>query len=118
MQSENWRTGCRKEIGLVAPGRGCTCLEVPWQQFSDAVDRMITDACKYADQVSFRVQTIQLGRADQTVNRSGTFTTGIGAGEEIILPAECDGAQCPLGRIVVDLQQPIIAIAHKGRPAS
>jgi hypothetical protein len=48
---------------------------------------VVGDAGEDIAQVSFRVEAVQLGRADQAVEGGGTLTSRIGAGEEIILPS-------------------------------
>ena len=47
---------------------------------------MVGDAGEDIAQVSFRVEAVQLGCADQAVESGGTFTAGVGSREEIILP--------------------------------
>lgn len=51
----------RRSSGLVSS-------EVPGQQFIDAVDWVICNAREDVAQVGFRVEGVQLGRADQAVD--------------------------------------------------
>ncbi len=67
--------------------------EMPWQQFLDAVDGMLGDAREHLAQVSFRIQAIELGRADKAVEGGGSLATSVGSRKEKILPSLSDTAQ-------------------------
>jgi hypothetical protein len=54
-----------------------TCEEVPGQQLVDAVDGMIGDALEHMAQIEFRIEAIQLGCAQKSINRSRAFSAGI-----------------------------------------
>jgi len=45
-------------------------------------------------------------------------SAGIGAGEKIILAADCDAAQGTFGRFVVESQATVVEASDEGRPAS
>lgn len=47
---------------------------------------MFGDASKDLAQVGLGIQAIELGRADQAIERRSSFAAGVGAREEIILP--------------------------------
>lgn len=49
---------------------------------------MLCDACKHVTQVSLGIDTVQFGRADQAVNRGGSFAPGIGTRKEVIPAAD------------------------------
>jgi hypothetical protein len=53
---------------------------------------MVGDAREHFAQVLFRVQVVEFGRADQGVEGGGALTARIGAGKEVILAAQGDGA--------------------------
>jgi len=50
---------------------------MPRQQFLDSVDGMVGDALQDLAKISFRVEAVQFGRADQTVDGGSPFPTGI-----------------------------------------
>jgi hypothetical protein len=60
--------------------------DVPGQQLCDAVDRVIGDAAEHLAQVGFGIEAVELGAFNKGVDRGGALATGIGAGEQIILP--------------------------------
>ena len=51
----------------------------------DAIDGMLSNARKHVAQIGFWVGAIELGSPDQSIDRLGTFTAGIGTEEEKIL---------------------------------
>jgi hypothetical protein len=61
--------------------------DIPGQQLFDAVDGMVGDARKHIAQVALGVETIQLRRADQAVDRGGTLAAPVRSSEQIVLPA-------------------------------
>ena len=71
-------------LGLV---RGVTRLgDVPGQEFSDSVHRVIGNARQDLAQIGLRIEAVEFGRADQAVDGGSALAAGIGAGEKIILP--------------------------------
>jgi hypothetical protein len=77
--------------------------QIPGQQFLDPIGGMVGDPGEHVTQVGFRIQAVQLGRPDEAVERGSSFTAGIGAGEEVVLPPQGDRAQGTFGGVVVDL---------------
>lgn len=75
---------------------------------------MLGDAFEDVSQVGLGVDAVELGGTDQAVDVGGTFAAGVGAGEEIILPTERDGAQRALGGVVVNLPTSICARPWQG----
>ena len=57
-------------------------------------------------EIDLRVEAVELGCAEQRVDGSGAFSSGIRAGEEVVLAAEGDDAQRAFGGVVVDLELP------------
>ena len=57
--------------------------EVPRQQLLDAVDGMIGDAFEHVAQIEFWIKAIQLGCAQESIDRSRAFSAGIRTGEEV-----------------------------------
>jgi hypothetical protein len=45
------------------------------------MDGMIRDVRKHMTKVCLRIKSVELGRANQAVDRGGTLSAGIGAGE-------------------------------------
>ena len=63
----------------------------------DAVDEMVGDAFEHLAQIEFRIDAVQFGGAEQTVDRSRTFSTGIGTSEQKVLSAKSHCAQITFG---------------------
>ena len=57
---------------------GWPCGESPGQKLMDASDGMIGYGFEDLAQIEFRIDAVQFGRAEQSVDRSRTFSTGIG----------------------------------------
>ncbi len=60
--------------------------KVPGQKLVDAVDGMVGDTFEHMTEIEFRVDAVQFGRAQQSIDRSRAFSSGIRACEEIVLP--------------------------------
>lgn len=56
---------------------GLRCSEVPGQHFVDARDGQIGDALQHVLQVAFRGDAVELGGADQRVDRRRRVSAGI-----------------------------------------
>jgi len=91
--------------------------DIPRQQFVEPIDGVIRDALEHVVQVGEGLDVVELGGADEGVERRGALSAGIGSGEEIILSAQGDTAQRTFGVVVVDLDAPVVEIAGQGRPA-
>jgi hypothetical protein len=52
--------------------------------------------------------TVVRGTLDEGVHCRGATAAGVGAGEQIILPADRDAAQGTLGRVIVEREPAII----------
>ena len=65
--------GSRRDFDLLGHG----ACEIPRKELVDLVDGMIGDACEHFPQVRFRIQPIELGRADQAVERGGSLAASI-----------------------------------------
>jgi hypothetical protein len=76
------------------------CRQFPGQQLLDPVDRMIGDAPHYARQIPFRVDPVQLRRANQAVDRRRPLAAGIGTGEQIVLASQRDRTQSTFGGVM------------------
>src|SRR5215813_2266058 len=79
---------------------------------------MLCDARQEVPQVSFGVDTVQLRRSDQAVERCGTLPTAVRSSEQVVLPPKSHGTQRSFGSVVVDLQPSIMAVAHQRFPSS
>jgi len=66
--------------------------EIPGQQFFDAVDGVLCDAGQYVPQVTLRIDSVQLGCSDQTVNCCGAFSTAIRSREQVVLSSQSHDA--------------------------
>ena len=61
----------------------------PRQKLVDPSDGVIGDAAEDVMQTSFRIEAVALGTLDRGADRGGALAAGIGAGEQMILAAEC-----------------------------
>ena len=68
-------------------------LPIPRQEFDDTIVWMVGDAGEDVAEVGFRVDAVELGGFDERVHGGSSFAAAIGAGEEIIFPADGDAAQ-------------------------
>ena len=69
-------------ISLIQP---CPDLgEVPRQQFTDPFDRMIGDTFQYMAHVEFRIEAVEFGCSQQSIDRSRAFSSSIG--RQLIVP--------------------------------
>src|ERR1039457_2569854 len=105
-----WRVSGGPAGGLERGG------QVPGQQFSDVLNGMVGDLTEHRAQVEFWIEAVELGRADQRIDGGGPFAARVGAGEEIVFPAQGHTAQRPFGRVIVDLQQSIIDVTRERTP--
>lgn len=62
---------------------------------------MVGDALQNLAQVAFGVQAVELGRAQQGVERRRTLSAAIRAGKQVVLPPNRNRAQRPFGRRVM-----------------
>jgi hypothetical protein len=90
--------------------------DVPGEQVGDAIDGVIGDAGEHVAEPGFRVEAVELGGFDQGVEGRSAITAGVGAGEEVVLPAEGQRPDLPFGGVVVDLQPPVVEVAAERRP--
>src|SRR5207244_2466494 len=100
----------RRSGGLVLRGG-----PIPGQELVDALGRVSCEPSQDVAQPSLGVETVELGGLGQRVDGSGALAAIIGTCEQPILAAEGDGADCPLGRIVVDLDAAVVAVAGELR---
>jgi hypothetical protein len=56
---------------------GVSGIEIPRQQFVDAVDGMVGDTRQHLAQIGFGIETIEFRRTDQAVDGSGAFSTRV-----------------------------------------
>ena len=69
--------------------RGCGRVfggEVPGKQFVDPVNRVLGDAGQNLAKISFRVQTVEFGGADQRVDGGSAYAAGVGPTKKVVLP--------------------------------
>ena len=56
-------------------------FQVPWQQIGDAADGVLGDSGEHGAEIVFRVDAVELGRADERVDGSGALAACVGAGK-------------------------------------
>src|SRR5271157_3667029 len=66
----------------------------------------------------YAINCVQLGRANQAVDRRGPFSAGIGSRKQIVLPSQSHSPQRPFGGVVIDLYPAIFTVVQQGTPAS
>jgi len=79
------------------PEPEANAVDVPRQQFCDAIDGMIGDALDHMPQICLGIETIRLGGFDEAVDRGCTQTTRIRTGKGPIAPTKgnrAHGAFC------------------------
>ena len=64
-------------------------------------NRIVGNVLQHHAQVGFRINAVQLGCADQTVDSGRPFATRVRTREEIVLPSQGNSTQCPFGGVVV-----------------
>jgi hypothetical protein len=82
-------SGCRANGGAFRLG--------PWQKLGDALDRVIGDRAENAAQISLGSESVELGRFNEGVDRSGALAADIRAGKEVVLPPESQRPDGALG---------------------
>lgn len=50
----------------------------------DAVDRMVGNSADYPKKIEFRIESVELGSANQSIDRGGAHAALIGTGKEIV----------------------------------
>ncbi|AIP35837.1 hypothetical protein DR64_5508 [Paraburkholderia xenovorans LB400] len=63
----------------------------PWQQFVDAIDRVLGDASDDVAQVGLGIKAIQFGGTDQGIDCGATFAAAVGTEVQEVFSAESDG---------------------------
>lgn len=91
---------------------------IPRQQLSHLVDRMLADALQHMAQVRLRVEPIEFGRAQQTVDSRSTLAPSVLAHEQEVFPAKGNGPDLPLCCVVIHLDAPINGVARERLPAA
>ena len=98
-------------------GGSSVSLDVPGEQFFDAVDGMLRDAGEHLAQIEFGIHSVELGASHEAVDGSSAMASRVCTGKEVVPAAESDGAQRALGAGVVDLDQPVIDVACERTPS-
>jgi len=93
---------------LVASG-----LPLVWQQLVEAVDRIAHDARVHIGEIFVTVDAHGLCTVDQAHGDGAGFSTALAAGEEPVLPADGQRADCVFGRVIVDAKPAVSDIAHQ-----
>src|SRR5471030_1111437 len=81
MASHRWGAACflsREELRCAVPG----------QEVIDPVDGMLGDVGQHMAQPGFGGDAVELGRADQRVDRGGALAAAVGAGEQVVAAAD------------------------------
>jgi len=109
MASHRWEAACflsREELRCAVPG----------QEVIDPVDGMLGDVGQHMAQPGFGGDAVELGRADQRVDRGGALAAAVGAGEQVVAAADGNTAQGPLSGRIIDLDDAVVAVAQQRRP--
>src|SRR5690242_6623699 len=89
-----WGAGCGD--GLLCPA--------PGEQFVDPMDGVISDAREDIGQVGLRIDAVHPACFEEGVHAGRTLSTGVGAAEEVVLPAENRASHATLGGIIGHLE--------------
>ena len=92
-------------------------VEIPGEEFLDAVDGVIGDLFEHAAEIELRIQPVELGGSQQRVDGGGAVPAGIGSTEQEVLPAQSHNAQSPFCRRVIHLVASIVEVAGERTPA-
>ena len=60
-----------------------------------------------------RVEAVHLGGLDEGIGDGSGLSSGRRSHEQIVLPAQSNGAQCALGGILVELEEHVLQIRAK-----
>ena len=60
-------------------------IEVPGEEFFNAVDRMVRNTGQDVRQIGFRIDPVQFRRADQAVDCSGPLPADVGSSKQVVL---------------------------------
>src|SRR5487761_282824 len=78
---------------------------------------MIGDLRQHGAEVEFRIESVELGRADQGVHGSGALAATVRSGEQEVLSPKSDSSERPLSGTVIDLEQAVFGVAREGPPS-
>jgi len=79
---------------------GRSGVDVPGQEFRNAVDGVVGDARQHFTQIGFGIEAVELRRTDQAVDRRSAFPTSIRSGKQVVLPAQSYAAQRAFGGVM------------------
>jgi len=79
---------------------------------------MIRDARQHVPQITFGIDSVRLGTANQAVDRRGTFSTAIGTRKKEILSAQSHDPQRSFCSIIIDFDATVITEAQQPFPPS
>src|SRR5207248_10140502 len=91
---------------------------VPGQELGEAFGGMGGELGEDVGEPGGRIEAVELGGLGQSVDCGGALATVVGTGEQPVLAAKDQGADRPLGGVVVDLEAAVVAIAGELRPAA
>jgi hypothetical protein len=78
---------------------------------------MVSDLRQHGAEVEFRIESVELGRADQGVHGGSAFAAVIRSRKEEVLPSKSDGSERSFCGAVVDLEQAVVGLASQSPPA-
>src|SRR6218665_1675793 len=90
----------------------------PRHEFVQPVAGVVGNAIEHVAQVGLRVDTAQLGRADQGVDHRSATPTAIGAQVQEVLASDRDASQRTLRRVVVRLDAAVVNEARERGPVA
>jgi len=85
----------------------------PREQVGDAVDGVCGNLGEHGAEVQFRIEAVELGGADEAVERSSAISACIGASEQVVLATESDSSDI-LPMSVRNLRFTIVGIRSLG----
>jgi hypothetical protein len=73
------------------------------------VDRVVADTLEDVTQITFRIDVVQLGGADQGVDAGRAFAAEVCPSKEMVLAPKGDGSERAFGGVVIELRATIVA---------
>jgi hypothetical protein len=90
--------------------------KIPGQQFRYSIDGVLSNSFQDLTEVSFRIESVELDRTEQRIDRGSAFATSIRSGEKIVLPAQSHCTEGSFGRGIINLDTSVLEVAAERTP--
>lgn len=92
-------------------------LDIPRQQFIDAVGWVTGDARDEAAEICLGVEAAEFGGFDDGVDGGGAVVSAVGAGEGPVFASDGQGTDSAFGSVVADVETSVSGVARQCVPA-